>query len=162
DDEKRPAGAAGDHVFSNRASVEQRHGQEKHETQKQHTAARFYRLIEGGGRIDQHGANRGSSCNRKDMLRRVDQTPHFGVPAVADDDVKGLQNDGKHYPVNQHELKGTGKELVATNVTHNPINDDPAKDVADQVEQPDNPIVTANSIKRSSGFLIGAAQGGRR
>src|SRR4030095_14969929 len=143
DDEKRPAGAAGDHVFSNRASVEQRHGQEKHETQKQHTAARFYRLIEGGSRIDQHGANRSSSCNRKDMLRRVDQTPHFGVPAVAADDVKGLQNDGEHDAVNQQELKGTDKELVPTNVTYNPIKHDPAKDVAHQVEQANNPIVHA-------------------
>ena len=92
------------------------------------------------------------------MLGRVDQTPHFGVPVVAADDVKGLQNDGKRNAVNKHELKGTGKEFVATNVTYDPIKHDPAKDVAHHIEQANNPIVATNSIKRPSRFLIGAAK----
>src|SRR4030095_16834234 len=110
----------------------------KYETQKQHTAARFHRLIERRGRIDQHRANRSRSCNRKNMLGRIDQTPCFGIAAVTADDVKGLQNDGKHDAVNKHELKGTDKELVAADVGDNPIKHDPAKDVAHHVEQANN------------------------
>ena len=96
------------------------------------------------------------------MLGRVDQTPHFGVPAVTADDVKGLQNDGKHHAVNKHELEWTDKEFVATNVTHSAVKHDPAKDVARHVEQANNPIVTANNAKSSSRFVIGAAQSGHR
>src|SRR5260370_15707596 len=95
------------------------------------------------------------------MLGRVDQTSHFGISVVTTDNVEGLQNDREHHPVNEHELKGTDKELITGNVADNPIEHHPTNDVAHCVEKGRNPIVVAGTFRHSARALVGATSSGR-
>ena len=96
------------------------------------------------------------------MLGGVSEAAGFGISIVTPDDVEGLQNDRDYHAINQQELKGTDKELVATNVADNAIKHHPTNDVAHHVEQGRNPIVIADASENASRFLVGAAQSGRR
>ncbi len=78
------------------------------------------------------------------MFRGVGESASFSVSVVTTDNVKRLKQHTERDKIHHHELERADKERIASRITYEPVDHDPADDIARDEEQRGAPIVTAN------------------
>ena len=79
------------------------------------------------------------------MFRRIGEAASFSISVVTADNVKRLKQHTERDKIHHHELERADEERIASRITYEPVEHDPANDVARNEEQRGAPIVTANS-----------------
>src|SRR5439155_26965842 len=141
DHEKRPAGAARNHVLANPPPIGQRCRKKNCKTQQEHAAARLHRLIKCRRGINQHCTNHCCRNDGENVFGGVTESKLLHSPIVAADKVQSCHDHAELNQIDDEELKRRGVKCVVPKPPCNSVDGEPAHNIQKKVEPRRRPFV---------------------